>query len=151
MEENKNKNKTKFAIVVSLLAFIAIVAYLIIPKTPGISYEEFLKNVKTDSNYAQEYYDVEAISNKDGIYTYRLTSQRTGDSYEVTSTNEYKDKVIQGMSYTFTISYPEIEEVYKDAYYSCELGDSYTEKEYEKFQNVDYENEIKEYYEKNLK
>lgn len=156
-----NRHRIMVQILVPLvLALLFCGIYFWMNRTQGDSYATFIKKVHADTQVVQDKYEViskEKISNSnkknsDKKYKYELKSLRTEKTYEITSSKNTKKKKIDGLTYMFKITYPSIDAEYADCYYtSDELGNSFTSKEFQKFQQGNYEKEIKEYYNKYVK
>lgn len=152
-----NRHRIMVQILVPLvLALLFCGIYFWMNKTPGDSYATFIKKVHADTQVIQDKYEIiskEKISkNSEKKYKYELKSLRTEKTYEMISSKNTKKKKIAGLTYIFKITYPKIDAEYTDCYYtSDELGNSFTSKEFQKFQQGNYEKEIKEYYNKYVK
>ena len=156
--DKKNRTANRHRIMVQILVPLVLLLlfcglYFWMNRTPGDSYATYIKKVHADTQVVQDKYEViskEKISKNN--YKYELKSLRTDKSYEMTTSKYTKKKKIDGLTYMFKITYPKIDAEYTDCYYtSDELGNSFTSKEFQKFQQGNYEKEIKEYYNKYVK
>ena len=110
-----------------------------------LSYDKFLKEIDVQQITNQEYVQVKHIGNEKNKTVYELTD-KDNTKFKIKSDKKYDVKQIYATIYELLIKHPSIKDKYSIKLCDTSLGKSYTDEEFEKFNKLDYQKEIKEYY-----